>query len=160
MLFRSECCMLQRSVFADRKVTWYDGRCDDPDDFQEFLQAFVELSRFEEDDEVCLIPVDSLIDFQTPADLDHDAVFKKEQMVLFGDVVSVKVRVQAKPPFSVLCVKSRLPPETTIHLNMQSSLSGVGRTIKRVAKTLERVVVEENKMLAILVSHKSIVLCL
>ena len=132
----SECCMLQRSIFADRKVTWHDGRCDDPDDFQVFLRAFVELSGFEEGDQVCLIPVDSSIDYQTPADLDHDAVFKKEQMALCGDVVSVKVRVKAKPPFSVLCVKLRWPADTTIHLNMSSSLSGVGKTIKRVAKNI------------------------
>ena len=69
---------------------------------------------------MCLIPLDSAIDSQTPADLDHDAVFKMEQMALVGDLVSVRVRVKAKPPFSVLSVKLRLPAETTIHLNMQA----------------------------------------
>jgi len=51
---RFECCMLQRSVSADGKTTWHDCRCEEQDDFHAFLHASVDLSVFEEGDEVCV----------------------------------------------------------------------------------------------------------
>lgn len=125
---RFECCMLQRSVTADGKTTWHDCRCDEQDDFDAFLNSSSDLSRVEEGDEVCLLPVDSSMVFHAPADFDVDAALKKEQMALLGNVESVKEQVKAKPPFSVLSVELR-SGNATIKLNIQDSKRGVGTTI-------------------------------
>ena len=60
---RFECCMLQRSVFADGKTTWHDCRCEEEDDFHALVNSSFELSRVGQGDEVCLLPVDSSMVF-------------------------------------------------------------------------------------------------
>ena len=112
-----------------------DCRCELQDDFENLLNLEAELSWCETDDAVFLCPSCDSVLFQTQADLDVQAALKKEQMALLCNVVSVKVRVKAKPPFRVLSVESCLSGNATIDLNIQAAESGVGTTIKQGAQT-------------------------
>ena len=81
-----------------------------------------------------MLPIDSSMVFHAPADLDVDSALKKEQMALLGNAVSVKVRVKAKPPFSVLSVDWR-SGDATFDVKLRESEVGVGTIIRRAIQT-------------------------
>ena len=126
-----ECCMLRRKpVSAGEKTTWPDCRCDEPDDFSEFLQSAVSFSELEEGDEVCLLPVDASMVFHSPADFGADAALKRDQMALLGFVRCVKLRKAAKPPYSVLRLTLRCGG-FTVDVKLERSDCSVGSILQR-----------------------------
>ena len=126
-----ECCMLRRkAVSGDEKTTWFDCRCDEPDDFSELLQSAVSSSGLEEGDEVCLLPVDGSMVFHSPADFGVDAGLKRDQMALLGFVRCVKLRKAAKPPYSVLRLTLRCGG-FTVDVKLERSDCSVGSILQR-----------------------------
>ena len=126
-----ECCMLQRKPpSGDDRTTWPDCRCDEPDDFSEFLQSAVSSSELEEGDEVCLLPVDSSMVFHSPADFGADAALKKDQMALLGFVRSVLLRKRARPPYFVLRLTLRCRG-STVDVKLERSDCSVGSILLR-----------------------------